>query len=61
MWLTKKRGEKDCEKEKKRLREKFYDVTWTSIYFEGTKLFVEIKENKDTDSCNNSQNFYIKN
>ena len=36
----------DCEEMEKRLRACFPNVTWTSIYFEGTKLYVEIKENE---------------
>lgn len=35
----------NCEEKEKELRARFSNVTWTSIYFEGTKLFVEIKEN----------------
>lgn len=35
----------NCEEKEKRLRERFENVTWTSIYFEGTKLYVEVKEN----------------
>ncbi len=38
-----------CEEEEKRLRERFPNVTWTSIYFEGTKLYVEIKENEKSE------------
>ncbi len=41
-----KKKELDCEETEKRLRESFPLVTWTSIYFEGTKLFVEVKENE---------------
>lgn len=41
-----KKTELDCEEKEKRLRETFPTVTWTSIYFEGTKLYVEIKENE---------------
>jgi len=36
----------NCEEEEKRLRKRFENVTWTSIYFEGTKLYVEVKENE---------------
>lgn len=36
----------DCEEMEKRLRESFPNITWTSIYFEGTKLYVEVKENE---------------
>lgn len=36
----------DCEAEEKQLREAFPLITWTSVYFEGTKLYVEIKENE---------------
>lgn len=39
----------NCEDEEKRLRERFQNVTWTSIYFEGTKLYVEIKENEKSE------------
>lgn len=35
----------DCEEKEKLLRKRFENVTWTSIYFEGTKLLVDIKEN----------------
>ena len=39
----------DCEETEKSLRACFPNVTWTSIYFEGTKLYVEIKENEKTE------------
>lgn len=39
----------DCEETEKRLRACFPIVTWTSIYFEGTKLYVEVKENEKTE------------
>lgn len=39
----------DCEETEKSLRACFPNVTWTSIYFEGTKLYVEIKENQKTE------------
>lgn len=39
----------NCDEKEKRLREKFQNVTWTSIYFQGTKLFVELKENTPKD------------
>lgn len=35
----------DCEEIEKKLRQKFECVAWTSIYFKGTKLYVEVKEN----------------
>ncbi len=38
-----------CEETEKRLRACFPNVTWTSIYFEGTKLYVEVKENEKTE------------
>ena len=39
------KGSINCEEKEKELRARFPTVTWTSIYFEGTKLLVEIKEN----------------
>lgn len=39
----------NCEEEEKRLRSRFANVTWTSIYFDGTKLYVEVKENEKTE------------
>lgn len=39
----------NCEEEEKRLRETFQNVTWTSIYFEGTKLCIEVKENEKSE------------
>jgi similar to stage IV sporulation protein len=36
----------DCDMEEKNIRERFPNVIWTSVYFEGTKLFVSIKENE---------------
>ncbi len=36
----------NCEEMEKRLRACFPSVTWTSIYFQGTKLYVEVKENE---------------
>lgn len=39
----------NCEEKEKHLRECFKNVTWTSIYFEGTKLYVEIKENEKSE------------
>ena len=36
----------DCEETEKSLRASFPNVTWTSIYFQGTKLYVEVKENE---------------
>jgi similar to stage IV sporulation protein len=43
----------DCDSVEKNVREKFPNVIWTSVYFEGTKLYVSIKENEkavpDTD------------
>ena len=44
-----KKSDIDCEEIEKRLREKFESVTWTSVYFEGTKLYVEVKENEKTE------------
>lgn len=35
----------DCEETEKKLRQQFECVTWTSIYFQGTKLYIEVKEN----------------
>lgn len=35
----------NCEETEKKLRQQFECVTWTSIYFQGTKLYVEVKEN----------------
>lgn len=40
-----KKANIDCEAEEKHLREMFKQITWTSVYFQGTKLFIEIKEN----------------
>ncbi len=34
---------------RKKLREAFQNVTWTSIYFEGTKLYIEVKENEKSE------------
>lgn len=52
-----KKANIDCETEEKRLREEFKQITWTSVYFQGTKLFIEIKENDmksvDTQSTSN--------
>lgn len=36
----------DCEETEKSLRACFPNITWTSIYYEGTKLYVEVKENE---------------
>ncbi len=44
-----KKSSINCEEKEKRLRETFQNVTWTSIYFEGTKLFIEIKENEKSE------------
>lgn len=44
-----KKNSINCEEEEKRLRKRFENVTWTSIYFEGTKLYVEVKENEKTE------------
>lgn len=41
-----KRDMLNCAAEEKKLREAFPTVTWTSIYFEGTKLCIEVKENE---------------
>lgn len=43
-----KKDELQLEELEKRLREQFPVVTWTSIYLEGTKLCVEVKENDVT-------------
>ena len=40
----------NCEEKEKQLRAAFPVVTWTSIYFEGTKLYVEVKENEKVTS-----------
>lgn len=39
----------NCDEKEKRLREAFPNVTWTSIYFDGTKLFIEVKENEKSE------------
>jgi similar to stage IV sporulation protein len=39
----------DCDSVEKDIRKSFGNVIWTSVYFEGTKLFVNVKEN-DTPS-----------
>lgn len=39
----------NCEQIEKHLRARFPNVTWTSVYFQGTKLFVEVKENEKTE------------
>ena len=44
-----KKSSINCEEKEKRLREAFLNVTWTSIYFEGTKLYIEIKENEKSE------------
>ena len=44
-----KKSSINCEEKEKKLRETFQNVTWTSIYFEGTKLYVEIKENEKSE------------
>ena len=44
-----KKSSINCEEKEKRLRETFLNVTWTSIYFEGTKLYIEIKENEKSE------------
>lgn len=44
-----KKGSINCDEKEKRLRETFQNVTWTSIYFEGTKLCIEIKENEKSE------------
>lgn len=44
-----KKSSINCDEEEKRLRERFQNVTWTSIYFEGTKLFIEVKENEKSE------------
>ncbi|MCM1182275.1 MAG: sporulation protein YqfD [Roseburia sp.] len=41
-----KKEQLNCEEKEKRLREAFPTVTWTSIWFEGTKLYIEVKENE---------------
>lgn len=44
-----KKSSLNCEDKEKKLRETFQNVTWTSIYFEGTKLYIEIKENEKSE------------
>ena len=44
-----KKAALDCEETEKSLRASFPNVTWTSIYFQGTKLYVEVKENEKTE------------
>ena len=44
-----KKSSIDCEEKEKRLREAFPVVTWTSVYFEGTKLYIEVKENEKSE------------
>lgn len=44
-----RKSQLNCEEKEKRLREAFPTVTWTSIYFEGTKLYIEVKENEKTE------------
>jgi len=44
-----KKSSINCEEKEKKLRETFQNVTWTSIYFEGTKLYIEIKENEKSE------------
>lgn len=44
-----KKSSINCDEEEKKLRERFQNVTWTSIYFEGTKLFIEVKENEKSE------------
>jgi len=44
-----KKSSINCEEKEKKLRETFQNVTWTSIYFEGTKLYVEVKENEKSE------------
>ncbi len=44
-----KKSEINCEENEKKLRAAFSNITWTSIYFDGTKLFIEIKENEKTE------------
>ncbi|MBO5145084.1 MAG: sporulation protein YqfD [Lachnospiraceae bacterium] len=44
-----KKSSINCEDKEKKLRETFQNVTWTSIYFEGTKLYIEIKENEKSE------------
>jgi similar to stage IV sporulation protein len=39
----------DCDIEEKNIRDKFSNVIWTSVYFEGTKLFISLKENEKSD------------
>ena len=44
-----KKNSINCEEKEKKLRETFQNVTWTSIYFEGTKLYIEVKENEKSE------------
>lgn len=50
----------DCDSEEKQLRTAFPVVTWTSIYYEGTKLYIEVKENdRHTEEKKESQGMDI--
>lgn len=44
-----KKEDINCEEKEKKLRAMFQNVTWTSIYFEGTKLYIEVKENEKSE------------
>lgn len=43
------KSELNIENLEKGLRKEFYEITWTSAKLEGTKLFIEIKENDKID------------
>jgi similar to stage IV sporulation protein len=48
----------DCDSVEKDIRESFPNVIWTSVYFEGTKLFVSIKENEKAEQINKDTSGY---
>jgi similar to stage IV sporulation protein len=39
----------DCDLEEKNIRDRFPNIIWTSVYFEGTKLFISLKENEKSE------------
>jgi similar to stage IV sporulation protein len=41
-----KKKDIDCDKEEKNIRDTFPNIIWTSVYFEGTKLYISLKENE---------------
>jgi similar to stage IV sporulation protein len=49
-----KKDKIDCDTEEKNIRDAFPNIIWTSIYFEGTKLFVSLKENDMSEPIDNS-------